>query len=87
MTTLEQKTLNAMKERFSLEIMTSGNERIMNVLIHLDDLKFLIINKVYNHPSTAYSLRSWLARAGYIVINEDKKIAIVDIDKLRELKE
>lgn len=85
--TLEQKTLLALKRRFSLELMTSGASAVLQTPMHLDDIKFLIINQVYNHPSTAYSLRNWLAREGYIVINDEKKIAIVNLEKLREVKE
>lgn len=84
---LEQKTLVALKRRFELECMTSGSNAVLQTPMHLDDIKLLIINNVYNHPSTAYSLRNWLAREGYIIINEEKKIAIVNLEKLREVKE
>lgn len=87
MNVYETKAVMALKKRFALELMVSGVQEIKQTPMPLSELQLLLLSHVSSHPATAYAARDFLIRRELIVMNRAKHICIVNLDKLREVKE
>lgn len=83
----ETKGIEALRKRFALELMTSGNSEIKQTPIPISELQLLLLSHVSAHPGTAYAVRDFLIRQEIVIVNRARHIAIVNLEKLREVKE
>lgn len=84
---IQLKAVNALHKRFALELMTSGENAILNVAVEAGEFHTFLLSYVNSHPATMYAIKNWLTREEFITVNRSTHKVIVHLDKLRSTKE